>query len=172
MTHAELVERAARWLRNAQGCKPVFAEMVTAASTTPDAIGWSWGVSRLVEVKVSRADFFADRKKIGARSPGSAMGRRRWYMVPAGLVVAADLPPDWGLVYVDGSRLAEVLPAPERDLGAIAHAHETLMLASAIRRLTLGSRFDEKSGRWETAAGRMKIRTRAQVEREKSEAAE
>jgi hypothetical protein len=39
MTHVELVARAARWLRT-QGCPIVFAELVTTAGESPDAIGW------------------------------------------------------------------------------------------------------------------------------------
>ena len=154
-THAALVERAAAWLRSKQNCTIVFAEMVTYASATPDAIGWSNGLSRLIEVKVSRADFHADRKKLFHTHPDCAMGQRRWYMVPAGLVRAEEVPPEWGLVYVNGRKCTVVVDSPCRELGQLARTHEAIMLASAIRRLTLGTKLNQGTGRWETLTARM-----------------
>jgi len=148
MTHAPLVERAAAWLRSKQNCTIVFAEMVTYAPSTPDAIGWASGFSRLVEVKVSRGDFFRDRKKVAHRRPESGMGRRRWYMTPAGLVRAEEIPPGWGLVYVDGQKCVVVVEAPSRELEQLEHVHEARILASAIRRLTTGTKLNQKTGRW------------------------
>lgn len=162
MTHAELVERAAIWLRTKQKCFPVFAEMVTYAPSTPDAIGWASGWSRLVEVKVSRADFFADRKKPAHQRPEGGMGRRRWYMTPVGLVRPDEVPPGWGLVHVDGRKCAIVVEAPDRELGQWELVQEARILTSAIRRLQLGTKLNPKTGRWETLVGRW--------EREASEA--
>jgi hypothetical protein len=155
VTHDELVLKAVRWLKYVQKCKPIFAEMVTCAQTTPDAIGWNWGESRLIEVKVSRSDFFRDRKKIAHRAPDMAMGRRRWYMTPTGLVRPEEVPEGWGLVTVDGANATVIVEAPERVLGSLAQTQEMRMLSSAIRRLTLGSNFKEATGRWETLVARL-----------------
>lgn len=154
-THAELVERAVIWLRNKQKCFPVFAEMATCAYTTPDAIGWANGRSKLVEAKISRADFFADCKKVAHRRPESGMGRQRWYMTPVGLVRAEEMPPGWGLVYVDGRGCNVIVEAPHRELEQLEHIQENLILASAIRRLQLGTKLNQKTGRWETLVERM-----------------
>lgn len=153
--HDKLVLKAVQWLRNNQKCKPIFAEMVTCAPTTPDAIGWWWGQSRLIEVKVSRSDFFRDRKKIAHLFPDSAIGRRRWYMTPTGLVRPEEVPEGWGLVTVEGASATVIVEAPERVLGPLAQEQEMQMLSSAIRRLTLGSKFKESTGRWESYTSRI-----------------
>jgi hypothetical protein len=65
MTHAELVVRAIRWLRNQKGCSFVLSEQFAAGvAEQPDAIGWKYGdQSHLIECKISRSDFFADAAK-------------------------------------------------------------------------------------------------------------
>ena len=63
MTHAQLVERAVRWLR-AYRCGVVLSEQACVSGEMPDAIGWKRAShSVLVECKVTRADFLADRGK-------------------------------------------------------------------------------------------------------------
>lgn len=65
MTHAELVERAMRWLA-AKRCAPIFNNCASC-SEIPDAIGWSSSYkhrgSLVIECKASRSDFYADKKK-------------------------------------------------------------------------------------------------------------
>lgn len=72
----------------------------------PDAIGFRpvdpLGGSTVVEVKVTRADFLADRTKPHRMAGG--MGRWRYYLTPAGLVTTVELPPGWGLLEVVGPR--------------------------------------------------------------------
>lgn len=158
--HAVLVERAAAWLRSKQNCTIVFTEMVTYAPSTPDALGWSSGLSRLIEVKISRADFFRDRLKPSHQRPEGGMGRRRWYMTPAGLVRAEEVPPGWGLVHVDGQKCIVVVEAPNRELEQQEHVHEARILTSAIRRLVKGAKLHQKSGQWSTSQ-RLKRETAA-----------
>ena len=66
MTHAELCERARRWLKGSRRCHPVYSDNASC-SEIPDAIGWSshfsWCGSTVVECKVSVSDFYADKKK-------------------------------------------------------------------------------------------------------------
>lgn len=148
MTHAELVLRAVRWLRSFHRCPIVYAEIVTGAPETPDVIGWWLGFSRVVECKVSRADFLADRRKPHASHPESGMGGQRWYLVPAGLV-SADETPEWcGLAYAHPRRIEVVREAPERERWNARHEAQILM--SAIRRMELGSRFNPRTARWES----------------------
>lgn len=89
MTHAELVSRAARWLKS-QGCGTIVAtKLYVPGFEEPDAIGWwSHGRSLLVECKASRADFLRDAGKPFRRFPGLGMGSRpgggwsRWPVAP------------------------------------------------------------------------------------------
>lgn len=99
MIHDELIQRAVNWLRNSQGCSVVFGELnIMGADYMPDAIGWKWQASLLVECKVSRADFFADRKKPIHLNPDGYPGQERVYLTPPGLVTAEELPDGWGLI--------------------------------------------------------------------------
>src|SRR5580658_9773174 len=66
MTHAELCERAKRWLSGTKRCEPVLSNCASCREI-PDAIGWSschkWYGSIVVECKTSFADFWADQRK-------------------------------------------------------------------------------------------------------------
>ena len=104
-THADLVERAATWLRNQMNCRVVLAEP-NICGEIPDAIGWKYAyASHLVECKVSRCDFFADRAKSFRVDMALGMGIYRYFMVPAGLICLNDLDASyakWGLLEVKG----------------------------------------------------------------------
>ena len=68
-THRELCELACRFLRN-NGFKVVFGDCFhawTPCGEHPDALGFRNGASCLIEVKCSRSDFLADRKKVCKR---------------------------------------------------------------------------------------------------------
>ena len=106
--HAALVAVAVRWLRKSQGCGVVFAEH-SAGWEHPDAMGWKSGFSRVVECKVSRSDFFADRKKPSRRSAAVRPGVQCWYLTPPGLLRVEELPEGWGLLEFDGRRVRNVL---------------------------------------------------------------
>ncbi len=95
--HAALVRRAARWLRGTRRCGLVLVECQASCCTEiPDAIGWDGrGRSTLVECKVSRSDFYADRRKPGA---GTRIGCFRYYLTPPGVLDPKLLPPGWGLL--------------------------------------------------------------------------
>lgn len=107
MTHAELVQRAARWLRYSVGCGVVFSEH-TAGFEFPDAMGWKRSWSFVVECKVSRADFFADRKKPTRAGYDVRPGASCYYMTPPQLIAPVELPDGWGLVEVADARHANV----------------------------------------------------------------
>src|SRR5688572_2769937 len=98
--HAAMVGRAERGLRGRMKCGVVLTEC-SGGWEIPDAVGWRLGgrECHLVECKVSRADFLADRKKF-SRAHGSMAGNHCWYMTPTGLVKVHEVPPGWGLVEV------------------------------------------------------------------------
>ena len=108
MTHADLNAIAVKWLLratsgNGAGCHVAFQEVSdTSGKERCDAWGYSWSwnpYSVLVEVKVSRSDFFADRKKPHRQLGG--VGSFRYFMCPEGLIDIKDLPEGWGLLWVN-----------------------------------------------------------------------
>jgi hypothetical protein len=140
MTHSELVERAARWLKNTKRCGVVLAEFHSWSTETPDAIGWTGGChnSFLVECKTSRSDFYADKKKPGRSGlrARAGIGRERYYMAPVG-VLSADLvtkhQPAWGLLEVTGRQVrVRRKPVP---YGHEARWREMPLLYSYVRRV-------------------------------------
>ncbi len=81
LTHKDLVKHAVRWLAGAQQCNPVFSERGSArVGEVPDAIGFTANESVVVEVKVSKSDLMADKKK-PHRTNGDGMGNRRYYLL-------------------------------------------------------------------------------------------
>ena len=138
MTHAELVARAARWVRNTLHCGVVLTELV-AATETPDVIGWVNGRSILVECKASRSDFYADLGK-PQRHPLSscALGTWRFYFAPGGIIPADKLLAGWGLYELVGRSVrhaagAEYANAQQPPFNSNLWG-ERQMLISALRR--------------------------------------
>lgn len=76
-----------------------MAELSTANTETPDVIGWHGnGGSILIECKVSRSDFLADKNKVFRRDEDLGMGDVRYFAAPIGLLCADEMPAGWGLV--------------------------------------------------------------------------
>lgn len=119
-SHADLCALAVRWLKRpmsagGHGCLVAISEARPEGNgECPDAIGfragWNDG-SVLVECKVSRSDFLADRAK-PHRQPGCGMGTWRYYMAPAGLLRVPDLPDRWGLLEVNARGHVTPLAGP------------------------------------------------------------
>lgn len=129
MTHSELVELAAAWLRNR--CPIVVTEIATTGEE-PDALGWHCSNSILVECKVSREDFRADAKKSFRLDSFSGIGNQRYFMAPAGVIPVNDLPSKWGLLEVTGSRIRR---ARDSEYFEANHRHEIGILISCLRRI-------------------------------------
>jgi len=106
-SHAELVNRAGKWLKNFFHCRVVFTELVamTATGETPDAIGWVFNQSILVECKANRSDYYADRKKRARHNGYPALGSWRFYLTPPGLLKPEEILDGWGLYEVHGRRI-------------------------------------------------------------------
>ena len=81
-THKELVRKAVYWLGHAKQCNPAFGERGSRQlSEIPDAIGFTAHESIVVEVKISKSDLLADKKK-KHRTNGEGMGNKRFYLMP------------------------------------------------------------------------------------------
>jgi hypothetical protein len=115
MTHPALVELAVRWLRSTYRCGIILSEQACCTGEVPDVIGWKARCrSVLVECKISRADFLADRGKPWRLDPQGALGCERFYMVPAGLIAAAELPAGWGLLEVHARKVEAAVACNKR----------------------------------------------------------
>lgn len=145
-SHHDLCVMAGRWLRR-QGCTVVLLEPQTMRTDEfPDAIGWKFcTVSWLVECKTSRADFFADAKKLH-RQTGMGMGQVRYYLAPRGMLQPGEMPAGWGLLEAHGSRVHVAQRAP--NVGEWGHleggrddailAREVPLLIAQLERLQQG----------------------------------
>jgi hypothetical protein len=101
----------------------------------PDAIGWKQQChSVLVECKITRADFLADRAKPFRQKPEKGVGSERFYLTLPGLVRLEELPPGWGLLAYRRGRI-EVVQAAEKNLRSAAgfRCEMNLLLASLRR---------------------------------------
>ena len=137
MTHAQLVERAVHWLRSYR-CGVVLSEQACVSGEMPDAIGWKRAChSVLVECKVSRADFLADREKPFRKKPESGVGCERFYLAGRGLIRPNELPDGWGLLELH-NRKVEMVRASGRDLrSAAGFRYEMNLLLASLRRVEI-----------------------------------
>jgi len=135
MTHAQLVEKAVGWLRSYR-CGVVLSEQACVSGEMPDAIGWKRANhSVLVECKVSRADFLADRCKPFRQKPEQGVGCERFYLTPPALVKLEELPSGWGLLELRHGRI-EVIRASAKNLRTAAGLrYEMNLLLASLRRV-------------------------------------
>ena len=107
ITHSDLVQRAKRWLEKAQGnkfaCGVVLAEYKSYATQIPDVLGFNNQRSILIECKVNRADFLADKNK-----RHRDMGNLRYYLTLPNLACPDDIDDGWGLLYATDKTIREV----------------------------------------------------------------
>ena len=135
MTHAQLVEKAVRWLRHYR-CGVVLSEQACASGEMPDAIGWKRAChSVLVECKVTRADFLADRAKPFRSKPEQGVGSERFYLAPAGLIRSEELPAGWGLLELRNRRVDMVHPSAKNLRTATGFRYEMNLLLASLRRV-------------------------------------
>ncbi len=135
MTHAQLVEKAVRWLRSYR-CGVVLSEQACTSGEMPDAIGWKQAChSVLVECKVSRSDFLVDREKPWRQKPERGVGSERFYLTLSGLIKVQELPAGWGLLEYRRGRI-EMLQAGAKNLRtAIGFRYEMNLLLASLRRV-------------------------------------
>ena len=135
MTHVQLVELAVRWLRRYR-CGVVLSEQACVSGEVPDAIGWKQAChSVLVECKVTRADFLADRDKPFRKKSERGVGSERFYLTPPGLVKNEELPAGWGLLELRRGRV-EMLQASAKNLRtASGFRYEMNLLLASLRRV-------------------------------------
>jgi len=135
VTHAKLVDLAVLWLRRYR-CGVVLSEQACISGEMPDAIGWKKQChSVLIECKVSRADFLADRDKPFRQKPETGVGSERYYLAPRGLIRREELPAGWGLLEVHGREVERLKPAAKTMRTEIGFGYEMNLLLASLRRV-------------------------------------
>jgi len=135
VTHAKLVSLAVAWLRRYR-CGVVLSEQACVSGEMPDAIGWKKAChSVLVECKISRADFLADREKPFRQKPETGVGCERYYLASRGLIRLEELQPGWGLLEVCGREIERVKSSAKNLRTAIGFGYEMNLLLASLRRV-------------------------------------
>ena len=135
MTHAQLVQKAVRWLRSYR-CGVILSEQACASGEMPDAIGWKRAChSVVVECKITRADFLADIAKPFRQNPKIGMGCERFYLTPTGLLSPKELPAGWGLVECCRDGMKMVRPSDGNLRTARGFRYEMNLLLASLRRV-------------------------------------
>jgi hypothetical protein len=135
MTHAQLVSKAIHFLRSYR-CGVVLSEQACVSGEMPDAIGWKRAChSVLVECKVTRSDFLADRAKPFRLKPEGGVGCERFYLVPAGLIRREELPTGWGLLELRRSGIEMAHPSAKNLRTATGFRYEMNLLLASLRRV-------------------------------------
>ncbi|MGA9041297.1 MAG: MmcB family DNA repair protein [Terriglobales bacterium] len=137
MTHAQLVARAVAWLRRYR-CGVVLSEQACASGEMPDAIGWKKAShSVLVECKISRPDFLADRSKPFRQKPEIGVGCERFYLAPAGLIRREELPAAWGLLECRDRKIEVIQRSAKNFRTAVGFNYEMNLLLASLRRVEI-----------------------------------
>jgi len=137
MTHAQLVQKAVQWLRSYR-CGVILSEQACASGEMPDAIGWKRPChSVLVECKISRTDFLADREKPFREKSNLGMGCERFYLTPARLLSPEELPCGWGLLELHNREVVMLRPAAKNLRSASGFRHEMNLLLASLRRVEI-----------------------------------
>src|SRR5208283_189366 len=135
--HSQLIARAVEWLRRRYKCGIILSEQYCATGEVPDVIAWKGRCkSVLVECKVSRADFLADGAKPFRQKPEEGMGSQRFYMAPAGIIRAEELPKSWGLLEMCGRDVGMTVKPGRVDLRTEAGLMKEMnLLLASLRRM-------------------------------------
>ena len=119
-------------------CGVVLSEQACVSGEMPDAIGWKKAChSVLVESKVSRADFVADRDKPFRQKPETGVGCERYYLAPRGLIHPEELPEGWGLLEVCGREIERVKASAKNLRSEIGFQNEMNLLLASLRRVEI-----------------------------------
>lgn len=105
MTHDEIAEFAAERMRK-RGYHMSWANMRSVScGEQPDVLALkNFNDVVVIEVKVSRADFFADRKKPWRKAHHGGIGTERIYLTPPDLLRPEEIPYGWQLWEVHGKK--------------------------------------------------------------------
>ena len=128
---------AVRWLRRYR-CGVVLSEQACVSGEMPDAIGWKKAChSVLIECKLSRADFLADRGKPFRQEPETGVGCERYYLAPQGVIRVEELPAGWGLLEVRGREVERIRASAKNLRSEAGFQNEMNLLLASLRRVEI-----------------------------------
>lgn len=107
LTHKEVAIAATKFIKNFFGCDLAAWEFSGGYQDEQcDGYCLNRRGSHVIEAKVSRADFLADRKKPHRADPANSVGQYKFYAVPEtpGIIKEGEIPQNWGLIYVDAKK--------------------------------------------------------------------
>jgi hypothetical protein len=137
MTHAQLVQKAVAWLRSYR-CGVILSEQACLSGEMPDAIGWKRAChSVLVECKISRADFLADRAKPFRQKQQIGLGCERFYLTPAAMLRPEELPAGWGLLECHNRKIKLLQSAAKKLRTTTGFRYEMNLLLASLRRVEI-----------------------------------
>lgn len=136
MTHAHLVRKAEEWLRRHYRCGIVLSEQACCSGEIPDVIGWKGKChSVVIECKITRADFHADRAKPWRQNSEIALGCERFYLTPKSLLEPSELPQGWGMLELHRGKV-EIRAKSKRNLRSqTGQMYEMNLLLASLRRV-------------------------------------
>jgi hypothetical protein len=141
MTHAELIGRGVKWLRNNYKSQYRFSLILTEffsfSDERPDIIGFSNNSSIVIECKVSLTDFKADLKKPHRQSENK-LGQMRCYLCPADLIPKDVVPEGWGLLYAHNHMITIEIEPPWHVEDSIKKEEYKVLYSVARRVLAKG----------------------------------
>lgn len=108
MSHTEITQHVVDFLFE-MGYRIVCKEMHSRVTEVPDIYAVDKVGSLVIEVKSTRKDFLADQKKQFRQRPTEGLGTFRYYASYEGIIDVEDLPPKWGLLWVDANGVVTVV---------------------------------------------------------------
>lgn len=136
LTHRAVSKLAGLYLKN-KGIQPFHKCTYVAyeyerVGEKPDAFGFSCGSTQLIEVKLSRSDFFTDQKKYWRKNRDKGIGRFRSYLCPVGLISPEEVPENRGLLYFNNEGIITSIVKPKLQIPD--HMQELALITSILRR--------------------------------------
>jgi hypothetical protein len=111
-------------------------ELVCCGAELTDVWGTTGDCTVIIEVKTSRSDFLADKRKYARSKQAEILnhqiGNYRYYLCPKGIITEKDLPNNWGLLEYDGKKIHRVKMATKVDSSL---QMELLHISSIMRRI-------------------------------------
>ena len=89
----------------------------------------------LVECKITRSDFLADREKPFRQNPERGVGSERFYLTPPALLKLEELPAGWGLLEYRRGHIEMLQPSAKSLRTAVGFRYEMNLLLASLRRV-------------------------------------
>jgi hypothetical protein len=140
LTHKKLCKIAQDYLAGHRfNCPVVVTELSCyKVDEIPDALGFqNDGRSILIECKVSKADYLADRKKLFRQAEYLGMGNEMYFLIPYGVIEKKDYPEKWGVLIYHPGGMIRMEQKPE--CFETNKAAEVALLTAVVRRLKLST---------------------------------